>query len=72
MMGQIPQSDPFLHDSLVSECSPRLLETHVQLSVLPGRIQTKISLFPERSLPRELVTLHWVRFPALQLVLLVS
>lgn len=72
MVGQIPQTDPFLHGGLVSECSPRTLETQIQVLLLPGRLQTEISLFPERSLPRELVSLHWVCFPALQLVLLVS
>lgn len=40
MVGQVPRSDPSLHTTLVSECSHRMLETHIQLSLLPGRVQT--------------------------------
>lgn len=49
IVGRIPQSDTFLRDGPVSERSPRMLETQIWFSLLPGRIQTEI-----RSLLREL------------------
>lgn len=40
MVDQIPQSDLSFHTTCVSECLPKMLETPIQLSLLPGRIQT--------------------------------
>lgn len=56
MVGQIPQNDPSFHATLVSECLSRMLESPIQLSLLPWRIQTQISFFLERSLAREMVS----------------